>query len=445
MAKIEVTKVLEDQDAPPSVECIEVNVWGKCGQSDQSVNIGSGSNFDASVNYWLEIRYSVQDIPVIYTRSVIMNYKMELDSTWSERLEKFKDGETDGFGFGDMLPETGIFLTREKHTYTDSEDKQQSWVSYRLKISADMGVIFGQSSPGSRKMDIRLDEIEFEEGVGFMTALVEEFEQASGGLHPDPSKFPAGHSEWPFARDLNRLAYDKISTTYAEKYFKSNLLTKAFDDWLEQMPPGGHILDAGCGHGDPVIAHLLEKGLRVTGSDLSPAMLARAREQFPGVEFWEKAVTQIQAEAVFDGACSFSSMLYLDKIDFLHGVYRLHRALKPGGLLFLYSFDLHPGWRGFPYDVDINQWMWANTYGMQEAADLLSEHGFFKVLKTENVTTEEDRAELIERWRVWTQERYERKVKRLSPEYHIPAPDLSKTPTRPAYKYIVIAQKLERD
>ena len=445
MAKIEVTKILKDQDAPPSVECIEVNVWGKCGQGNQSVNIGSGTNFDASVNYWLEIRYSVQDIPVIYTRSVIMNYKFELDSTWSERLEKFKSGETDGFGFGDMLPETSIIFTREKHTYSGSDDEEHTSISYHLKIAADLGVIFGQTSPGYRKMDIRLDEIKFEEGVPFMAALIEEFEQASAGLHPDPSKFPADHSDWPLARDLNRLAYDKISTHYTEKYFENNLLTQAFDGWLEQIAPGGHILDAGCGHGNPVIAHMLEKGLRVTGSDLSPAMLARAREQFPDVGFWERAVTQIQAEAVFDGACSFSSVLYLDKIDFLHGIYRLHRALKPGGLLFLHGYDLHPGWRGFPYDVDINQWMWANTYGMQEAAGLLSEHGFFKVLKTEIVTTDEEQADSIERWRIQTQERHEKMVEKYPPDYPLPAPDLSKAPTNLAYKYIVIAQKIERD
>ena len=443
MAKLEIIKKLEQEDAPTSVECIEVNVWGRCGHSGQMFHIGSGTNYNASMNYWLEIGYSVQGLPVFYTRTAIMTDEMLIDLTWAERLEKFTQGEADGFSFGDMLPQTSILVSREKHQYDETEDQQQSSCSYLLKISADMGVIFGQSGPGYRTLDIRLD-IELEEGIRFMADLIEEFTRASQGLHPDPSKFPHGHSDWPFARDLNRRAYDKISADYQESYFENDLLTSAFDEWLGTMPQAGHVLDAGCGHGNPVITYLLEKGLQVTGSDQSPAMLARARQQFPGVEFWEQAVTQIQSQAVFDGACSFSSVLYLDKIDFLHGIYRLHQALKPGGVLFLYGYDLHPGWRGLPYDVDINQWLWGQTFAMQETAELLSEHGFFKILKTENVTTEQERVASIERWRIKTQENHEKMVKKFPPEYHIPAPDLSKTPTNLAYKYIVIAQKLER-
>ena len=292
-------------------------------------------------------------------------------------------------------------------------------------------------------MDIRLD-IEMEEGQRFMADLIAEFTQARAGIHPDPSRFSTAHSDWPLARGLYRQAYDKISVNYQESYFENEILTAAFDEWLGQLPPGGHVLDAGCGHGDPVIARLLEKGLRVTGSDLSPSMLARARKQFPGVDFWEQAITQIQTDALFDGACSFSSMLYLDRIDFLHGIYRLHQALKPGGILFLCGYDQHPGWRGFPYDVDINQWMWSQTYGMQEAAALLGEHGFFKVLKTKIVTDEAERALLIERWRAQTLANHEKMVIKYPSEANKPAPDLSKPPATLAYKYIVSAQKLER-
>ena len=83
MAKLEVIKQLENQDLPPSIECIEVNVWGQAGHEDQMFHIGSGTNFDASMNFWLEIRYSVQDLPVIYTRTAIMtDENVEYFSTW---------------------------------------------------------------------------------------------------------------------------------------------------------------------------------------------------------------------------------------------------------------------------------------------------------------------------------------------------------------------------
>jgi hypothetical protein len=61
-------------------------------------------------------------------------------------------------------------------------------------------------------------------------------------------------------------------------------------------------------------------------------------------------------------------MLYLDPIDLSHSIYRLYQALKPGGQLFLYAYDTHPSWRGLPYSVEINQWMWSWTYCMEEAA-----------------------------------------------------------------------------
>ena len=85
MAKLEIIKKLEQEDAPTSVECIEVNVWGRCGHSGQMFHIGSGTNYNASMNYWLEIGYSVQGLPVFYTRTAIMTDEMLIDLTWADR------------------------------------------------------------------------------------------------------------------------------------------------------------------------------------------------------------------------------------------------------------------------------------------------------------------------------------------------------------------------
>ena len=131
----------------------------------------------------------------------------------------------------------------------------------------------------------------------------------------------------------------------------------------------------------------------------------------PGESFWELAITEIDAESVFDGACSFSSLLYLDPIDLFHSIHRLYHAIKPGGLLFLYAYDLHPGWRGQPYHVDINHWMWGETYSMDEAACALEEHGYFKVLRMLDTTTEAQKKQRIELWRIQTQKEHEELVK----------------------------------
>jgi SAM-dependent methyltransferase len=441
MAKMEFIKK-ENEDSPGSVERIEVCVRGTGGAPGQEFCIGSGSNFNAAGNFWIEIRYSLNDIPVFYTRS-ILHYlgHTDLDDLEGE-LERFKNDERPGFGFGDMLPETSIYLTRKKTSHTWRNEEEETYIDYSLTISADMGAVFGQSSPGERMLDIRLTEFELEDGLRFMHELNLELSEVSQGRHPDPAGLLPGFSDWPFTRQLNRQAYDQISTNYQEKYFENPLLTQACDDWLAELPAGGHILDAGCGHGQPVISRLLEKGFRVTGSDLSPAMLARAGKQFPAVQFWELAITEIEVDSVFDGVCSFSSLLYQDPIDLFHSIHRLHTAIKPGGLLFLYAYDLHPTWRGQPYHMDINHWMWGGNYGLHEVARALEEHGYFKVQKKLDVTTANERKKGIKRWREQARKDHEERVKKYGPEINLPAPDLTKPPSHMAYPYVVVAKRL---
>jgi len=41
--------------------------------------------------------------------------------------------------------------------------------------------------------------------------------------------------------------------------------------------------------------------------------------------------------------------------------------------------------------------MWAWTYSMDEAVQALEEHGYFKVLKAQDVTSEEERQTRIEK------------------------------------------------
>lgn len=441
MAKIEIVREAEE-DAPVSVERIEVLVWGAGGKPGQEFSIGSGGNFNASTNFWLEIRYSVQGLPVFYTRNAFSYSWNDVCTGQLERLEKFQnDHEPRGFGFSDMLPETSLYLMRHIHESGADNGDEQTSASYSLEIAADMGAIFGHSAPGERMLEIQIKDIELDDGLRFMREIIQELEAACQGRHPDPGALPPGFSDWPFAREINRRAYDQLAAEYQEDYFANPLLTDACDGWLAQLPPGGSLLDAGCGHGDPVITRLLERGFRVTGSDLSPAMLARARDQFPQMEFWERASTEIEAESAFDGVCSFSSMLYLDQIDFFHSIYRLHRALKPGGLLFLYGYDLHPGWRGQPYDVAIQHWMWGGTRGLAETAAALEEHGYFKVLKALDVTPEAERQERIEHWRAQKLEAHAELVKKYPSAQPSPAPDVSRPPSYLAYKYIVVAQK----
>jgi SAM-dependent methyltransferase len=356
-----------------------------------------------------------------------------------EGLEDFASGERDAFGFGDMLPDTGILLKREKYTH-----EENTYSSYHLEISADTGAVFGMSAPGERSINIMLKDIPLEMGVGFMRELIAEIEAAYRGKHPDPAGLDGQASEWSFERQLNRRAYNQLAETYQEDYFANPILEEMFSAWLAEIPRGGCLLDAGCGHGDPVIARLLEGGYQVVGIDQSPQMLQRARARFSQVPFLDLTVNQLAYEAEFDGACSLSSLLYLDPVDFFHGLHRLYRALKPGGLLFLYAYDSHPAWRGLPYYQQIDHWMWSWTYSLDEAVAALAEHGYFEVLQAREVTTEDEKAMRAARWKKRRQEDYEKFVKELPPDAQVPPPpDPDQAQGRLPYCYAVIARRAQ--
>jgi SAM-dependent methyltransferase len=446
MAKIEIAHDASEH-FPAFTESVEARIWGTGGTEQQLFYIGSGANFQGNANLWLEILYSVEGAQIFYTRNFLHHYSYGYPGLASpdEQLDELVQKGEGTFGYGDVLPRTSLLLSIEKSTYKDDNGEEKQASSGKLEISTDTGAVFGRSAPGTRSVDIKLDEIGLEEGVRFMRELVQEIKAAREGKHPDPAGFQEGLSEWPFVWQLNQPAYNKISGGYQEAYFANPLLTEAFDGWLGRLPPGGQILDAGCGHGQPVIARLLEKGFQVTGSDFSEAMLQKASQQFPQARFVQKTTTMLREQAAFDGICSFNSVLYLDIVDFLNSIYRMHQALKPEGRLFLYAFDPGPDWKGEPFSYTIGQWMWSWHYGMEEAASLLEEHGYFKVVETQIVQVDPGEAERIAQELEKEKLREEEYNKRLESSPSTPHLPYLKTPIeRSPYAYVVIAQRSER-
>src|SRR5262245_52836530 len=55
--------------------------------------------------------------------------------------------------------------------------------------------------------------------------------------------------------------------------------------WLDRftalLPPGGTVLDVGCGSGDPIARHLIASRFAVTGVDAAPAMIELCQSRLP--------------------------------------------------------------------------------------------------------------------------------------------------------------------
>ncbi|MBU2485730.1 MAG: class I SAM-dependent methyltransferase, partial [Alphaproteobacteria bacterium] len=131
--------------------------------------------------------------------------------------------------------------------------------------------------------------------------------------------------------------WDRSARRYAarpvadEKAYQTTLeCTRA---WLK---PTDQVLEIGCGTGSTAIRLAPHAG-RITGSDISPEMIAiaeeRCREAGPGnVSFLSAALSDAQLEStLFDAVIAFNVLHLLE--DLPAALVRAGKLLRPGGLL----------------------------------------------------------------------------------------------------------------
>jgi SAM-dependent methyltransferase len=104
-------------------------------------------------------------------------------------------------------------------------------------------------------------------------------------------------------------------------------------------PADGHVLDVACGYGRHAI-ELSQRGLRVTGLDLSLPLLIRAADESQrralSVNFVHADMREMTFDSQFDGAyCVLSSFGYFDEETNLKVATAICRSLKPGGRFLL--------------------------------------------------------------------------------------------------------------
>lgn len=107
------------------------------------------------------------------------------------------------------------------------------------------------------------------------------------------------------------------------------------DRFLDCLAPGGHVLDAGCGTGDPVAHYMAGRGFRVTGLDASEAMLAIARTRFPDGDWRLGDMRSVDLPERFDGIIAWDSFFHLTADEQRDTLPQFARLLAPGGALLL--------------------------------------------------------------------------------------------------------------
>lgn len=135
------------------------------------------------------------------------------------------------------------------------------------------------------------------------------------------------------------------------------------DPFLDRLPPGGRVLELGCGGGQDA-ARIAARGFTVDATDATPAMVAKANERW-SVSARVMAFDELDAEAAYDGVWAHASLLHCPR-EALPGVlHRIHRALRPGGWHFAsYKLGTDEGRDGLGrfYNFPSADWL-ADQYG----------------------------------------------------------------------------------
>jgi SAM-dependent methyltransferase len=102
--------------------------------------------------------------------------------------------------------------------------------------------------------------------------------------------------------------------------------------WMERfvalLPAGGSVLDIGCGSGQPIARHLLERGFTVVGVDSSPTLIAKCQGRFPRTEWIVADMRTLSINLRFEGLIVWDSLFHLshDNQRAMFPIFREHAA-----------------------------------------------------------------------------------------------------------------------
>jgi SAM-dependent methyltransferase len=135
-------------------------------------------------------------------------------------------------------------------------------------------------------------------------------------------------------RAANVAEYDAEAAEYEEHEYPVEAQRRFVARLLETCPPGGIVLDAPCGTGR-YFAQVVAAGRRVVGIDQSAGMLAEARVKGIAESLQQVGLQELAFVGAFDAVLTIDAMENVPPEDWPIVLANLHRAVRPGGQLYL--------------------------------------------------------------------------------------------------------------
>src|SRR5262249_40651509 len=134
-------------------------------------------------------------------------------------------------------------------------------------------------------------------------------------------------------------SYDRVAEEYVSRIYHElrdkPLDRQLLDRFADAVRGRGPVCDVGCGPGH-VARYLHERGVDVSGVDLSEQMVAWARRLNDGIRFEQGDMTRLRfADGSWAALVAFYSIIHVGRSELVPTLRELHRVLCPGGLLLL--------------------------------------------------------------------------------------------------------------
>jgi cyclopropane fatty-acyl-phospholipid synthase-like methyltransferase len=146
------------------------------------------------------------------------------------------------------------------------------------------------------------------------------------------------------------------------------------DAFAKELAGGGRVLDLGCGGGEPVARFLVDRGLRVTGVDASPQMIAHARDRMPEQEWIAADMRGLALDRRFDGILAWDSYFHLSH-DAQRSMFAVFDAHAGDRAVLMFNTGPEHG-EAISTCTFENEQLYHASLAPAEYRDLLDRHGF---------------------------------------------------------------------